>query len=114
MDQQLGVVERSHLDKAIRTDANISDFVLVKEKRLRDEDSWQTASSFSVKWGARSSSNRDETEVIYWARWLRRKAYGDLGKLIQGMLNSAESPVEVMNIPPAAFRNPGVNSGERT
>lgn len=44
---------------------------------------------------------------------MRRKAYGNLGKCMQKMLHLAQSPAEVMNIPPAAFRNPEVNRAER-
>lgn len=61
---------------------------------------------FLCKVGLRSSSKRGEVGRLQTIPWLRGMVCGDIGKFIQGMLSSVKSPPEIMNVPPAPFRNP--------
>lgn len=63
---------------------------------------------FLCKVGRRPSSKRGEVGRLQRAGWLRGMVCGDIGKLRQGMLSSAKSPAEIMNVPPAASEAHGV------
>lgn len=76
LDQRLEAGSRrvTSVSKAIKTNANMTDFALVKGRRLRDKVLRQMASCFSVRCGVRSPSKRGEAGVTLMAWWLRRKA----------------------------------------